>query len=104
MAQPSDDAPLIDLLAGLLFLALGIGGTALASTYALGTIGRMGPGFFPLVVSASLALIGAALCLRNGLILYREGVPALILPGLRVGALAFLIVLSSLIIFAILIE
>jgi hypothetical protein len=48
-----------DLFAGLIFMAFGIAFGATAWTYSLGTALRMGPGYFPLVLGAALALLGA---------------------------------------------
>lgn len=59
-------ARLVDLLSGLLFLALGIAGIALSGTYRLGTPGNMGPGYFPLMVSICLATIGLLVTLNVG--------------------------------------
>jgi hypothetical protein len=44
--------------AGVFFLVVGLIGTFLALQYRLGTPTRMGPGFFPLLVSALLGLLG----------------------------------------------
>jgi hypothetical protein len=48
-----------DLLGGLLVLALGAATALEASSYAIGSLRRMGPGFFPLCLGAILAGIGA---------------------------------------------
>jgi len=50
-----------DFWGGALVTLLGLGAMLEASTYRLGTLGRMGPGFFPIAVGAVLALVG--LCL-----------------------------------------
>lgn len=57
---------LVDLLSGLLFLALGIAGIVLSGNYRLGTPGNMGPGYFPLMVSICLAAIGLLVTLNVG--------------------------------------
>ena len=54
-----------DLLTGLLFLALGGFAIAYGSRYALGTAARMGAGYFPMLVSAALTLIGVVLVVRS---------------------------------------
>jgi hypothetical protein len=56
---------LTDLWSGLLFVA--IGGTAgvVALQYPVGTLSRMGPGYFPLVLSGFLALVGGAMLVRS---------------------------------------
>ena len=52
-----------DLLGGLLMLALGAGTVLQAQSYAIGTLRRMGPGFFPTALGVLLACIGAAMML-----------------------------------------
>jgi putative tricarboxylic transport membrane protein len=47
-----------DLLAGLLLASFGGVGVWLGSGYSLGTAARMGPGFFPLLVSIALLAFG----------------------------------------------
>lgn len=54
-----------DMLAGLFFTAIGCVFAAIAwLTLDIGSARRMGPGFFPLVVSALLILIGGAIAIR----------------------------------------
>lgn len=53
-----------DLGAGILFLAFGGAGMALSPGYQMGTGARMGPGYFPFLVSLCLVGIGALLCSR----------------------------------------
>ena len=58
-----------DLLAGLLFIAIGSGGFLIALSYPFGTIDRMGPGYFPRVLGTILiafGLVTAAKGLRSG--------------------------------------
>ncbi len=52
-----------DALGGLLMLALGAGTVLQAQSYTLGTLRRMGPGFFPTILGVLLVLVGAALLL-----------------------------------------
>src|SRR3546814_5821396 len=47
------------LLAGGIFFAIGASATFIASDYRMGTIVRMGPGFFPVAIGCVIALIGA---------------------------------------------
>jgi Tripartite tricarboxylate transporter TctB family len=54
-----------DLLSGLLFVALGGFAIVYGSRYAPGTAARMGPGYFPMLVSAGLTLIGIVLVVRS---------------------------------------
>jgi hypothetical protein len=54
-----------DILAGGLFVLIG-GAFAVGSLgYELGTLLRMGPGYFPLVVGAILAALGVAIVLKG---------------------------------------
>jgi len=51
-----------DVLTGALFLGVSIGAVAIIGTsYSLGTASRMGPGFFPLIVSLLLGALGIVL-------------------------------------------
>ena len=47
-----------DLLAGALFVALGLLFAVTASTYGVGSALRMGPGYFPLVLGGILVVLG----------------------------------------------
>lgn len=53
-----------DLIAGGIFTALGIGLATVAMGYRIGTGARMGPGFFPLMLGALLALIGLGIAIN----------------------------------------
>jgi len=57
-----------DLLAGCLFLAFGFGFLILAQDYRLGSARRMGPGYFPVVLSLILIMIGLATVARGFLV------------------------------------
>lgn len=50
-----------DFLAGATFLLVGGGMVAVASDYPFGSLLRMGPGFFPIIIGLLLALVGIAL-------------------------------------------
>lgn len=54
-----------DLVTGLLFVALGVFAIAYGWRYPVGTTARMGAGYFPLLISTSLTLIGLALVARS---------------------------------------
>ena len=54
-----------DFWAGLIFVAIGAAFIALASQYRLGTMHRMGPAMFPILVGAVLATLGAIIALRS---------------------------------------
>ena len=49
-----------DFLAGTIFLVIGVCFAYASAQYRLGTPGRMGPGFFPLILGSALGLLGAA--------------------------------------------
>jgi hypothetical protein len=53
-----------DVLAGAIFIALGLVFLVGALSLERGTAFRMGPGYFPLVLAGLLMLIGAAIALR----------------------------------------
>jgi hypothetical protein len=57
-----------DLLAGLMFIAIGVTFWVGASNYQLGTAARMGPGWFPSVLGAIMTFLGvliAGIGLKN---------------------------------------
>jgi hypothetical protein len=54
-----------DILAGLAFLGFGLAFAAVATTYQIGSPLRMGPGFFPLVLGAVLAVLGALILAKG---------------------------------------
>ena len=65
-----------DVLAGLLFIACGLATMVGASSYPLGTIRHIGPGYFPIILGAVLALLGGAIAIK-GLTLSQEPVEGL---------------------------
>jgi Tripartite tricarboxylate transporter TctB family len=50
-----------DLIGGLLSIAFGLFAMAVASGYPMGSLLRMGPGFFPTMVAALIVLLGLVL-------------------------------------------
>ena len=78
-----------DFWAGLMFLGFGLFFAIGAGHYRLGSAGRMGPGYFPMMLGGLLALIG-------GIVFFRS----LVAKGPKVAAiplrLLFLITLSLL--------
>jgi len=62
-----------DVALGIFFAAIGIVAGVIALAYPLGTPGRMGPGFFPLIISVLLTLTGIAVLARGR----RAGSPAI---------------------------
>ena len=85
-----------DFWAVIFFIAFGAGAAVVAQENALGTLSRMGPGFFPTALGVILALLGCGLSLR-----------ALILSGAADGALekvhwgVLLCILGSVAVFAV---
>jgi len=53
-----------DFFSGLLFMLVGIGFAIGASNYSLGTSARPGPGYFPLILSAIMAVLGAVVVFK----------------------------------------
>lgn len=54
-----------DILGGGLVLLLGVGAAVQASQYELGSLRRMGPGYFPLALGVILAVTGAVIMLSS---------------------------------------
>jgi len=54
-----------DFWAGMMFLATGVGAMLVARHYPFGTTLRMGPGYFPLVLSGLLVLFGVITAIRG---------------------------------------
>src|SRR5512137_88164 len=85
-----------DLLTGLLFLALGGFVLVYGARYPIGSAVRMGPGYFPRLISSGLALLGLVLIVR-----------ALLRGGEAIGAIALrplVVVLLGTFAFGLLIE
>ena len=85
-----------DFWAGLIYLVIGLSAFYIAQDYEMGTAVRMGPGYFPRVLSILLALIGLAALVRS-----------FIRPGEAVGRLAWrpaLLVLGATAIFGLLVR
>jgi hypothetical protein len=80
-----------DLLTGLLFLALGGAAMIYGSRYPLGTAARMGPGYYPLLASSGLILLGLVLVARSFLKAAGEVGPVNLRPLILIlaGTLAF---------------
>lgn len=54
-----------DLLAGLIFLAIGLAFGYAALGYELGSALRMGPGYFPIILAGILVLLGIAILVQS---------------------------------------
>ena len=97
-AQVSDAR---DVCAGLLFLGFGGVALSLVGDYSIGSVMRMGTGYFPLLIGALLCALGAFILLR-GLAFSAEqvGLAGLfsLRPGLSVigAVVAFAVLLPSL--------
>lgn len=52
-----------DYYGGALMFLLGLGAILQGRTYSIGTLSRMGPGFFPVALGVILALAGAAIAI-----------------------------------------
>jgi len=79
-----------DFWAGLIFVAIGAAFIALASQYRLGTMHRMGPAMFPILVGSVLAVLGAIIALRS-FVLDGEGVPRFYARPIGVSLLAIVL-------------
>jgi len=50
---------------GAIFMATGLFGLSVAQNYSFGTVARIGPGFFPAIVSGLLTLVGLLTILKS---------------------------------------
>lgn len=75
-----------DFGAGILFLFIGIVGIYFGRDLAFGTAARMGPGFFPTILSFIIALIGLIVALKS---LTLEGPP---IEAIKLRPLVFILV------------
>jgi putative tricarboxylic transport membrane protein len=85
-----------DFWSGILFIAFGCAGLWLGRNYPVGTLVRMGPGFFPMAMSMALTGIGGFLVARS-----------LVVAGEPVERSAFwpqLLILGAIVAFGLLIE
>ncbi len=53
-----------DFFSGLMFMVVGVGFAWGATSYSIGNGARMGPGYFPLMLGALLAILGAAITFK----------------------------------------
>jgi Tripartite tricarboxylate transporter TctB family len=79
-----------DFWAGLIFVAIGAGFILLAQQYRLGDMHRMGPGMFPTLVGALLALLGAIIAGR-AFVLDGEAVPRFYARPLAISLIAIVL-------------
>jgi hypothetical protein len=85
-----------DFWSGLLFIAFGCAGLWFGRHYAIGTAARMGPGYFPLLLSLGLLAIGGFIMLRS-LVVSGE-------PIERIALLPQVLIVAAIVVFALLIE
>jgi hypothetical protein len=85
-----------DFCAGLIFLCVGALAAYIAHGYPMGSVVRMGPGYFPYLLGLLLALLGMTICLRS-LVIRGDGIES---ANLR----ALLLVLGAIGAFAVSIE
>lgn len=76
-----------DFWSGVMFCGFAMVGILAARGYSLGTAGKMGPGYFPLLLGGVLAILGAVLIGRS-LVLDGEPLPRVQMLPLAVLALA----------------
>ena len=85
-----------DFYAGLIYIAFALAGILIGRNYSFGTAGRMGPGYFPVVLSCVLLAFGVASVVRS-----------FVRPGEPIGGFAWkpaLLVLGATALFGALIE
>ena len=85
-----------DLGAGLVFLAIGIAGLYFGNDLAFGTSARMGPGYFPILLSGLIIVVGLVVGFQG---LTVEGPP---IEKVQLRPIAFII--AAILIFGFLIE
>jgi Tripartite tricarboxylate transporter TctB family len=54
-----------DFWTGIIYVGVGVAAFLIAREYAFGSAGRMGPGYFPSVVSSLLVVVGAVTIIRS---------------------------------------
>ena len=86
---------LTDVIAGVLLIVVGLFAFFYADRYQFGTLNRMGPGFFPVVLGGLLAFLGVLIALPA---LFRAG------HGPKVEWMSILLVLGSVVVFALLLR
>ena len=64
-----------DFWSGLMFVAVGIGFAVGATNYSMGSSARPGPGYFPLILSVIMALLGCIVLFKSLTIETEDGAP-----------------------------
>ena len=85
-----------ELVAGLMFVGIGVTAIVIASNYTLGTAARMGPGYFPRILGILMIVLGAIIALRS---LRTTGPP---LPGWKWRPVV--VILGSVVIFGLIVD
>jgi len=88
-----------DFWSGLMFLVAGVVFAVGATNYSMGSSARPGPGYFPLLLSVIMAIIGAVV-LFKALVIESEG-------GDRIGTVAWrplLVIVAAIAVFALIID
>ncbi len=76
-----------DFWAGVIFLCFGLAAMLIGQDYSMGSAGRMGPAYFPMILSSLLVLIGVVSVIRS-VFLCGEAIPKFAIKGacLIIGA------------------
>jgi hypothetical protein len=85
-----------DFWSGAIYLAIAIFGLLVGSDYSIGSSGRMGPGYFPIVISSLLFVFGIVTIARG-----------LIVPGEAISKFALkplFLITGSVVLFGLLVE
>ncbi len=85
-----------DLFAGLIYIFFGASAILIAREYNMGSAFKMGPAYFPTVLSALLIVVGSISVIR-----------AFILPGTPIGAISIkglLLVTASIVVFGLVVR
>jgi putative tricarboxylic transport membrane protein len=85
-----------DLFAGLIYIFFGASAILIAREYNMGSVFKMGPAYFPTVLSALLIVVGSISVIR-----------AFILPGTPIGAISIkglLLVTASIVVFGLVVR
>ena len=88
-----------DFVSGLMFVLVGAGFAIGATNYSMGTSARPGAGYFPLMLSVIMAILGAIVLFKSLTIESSNGDP--------IGSIAFkplLIIVAAIVVFGLLLE
>lgn len=83
-----------DFWSGLMFIAVGVGFAIGATNYSMGTSARPGAGYFPLILSVIMALLGCMVLFKSLTIETEDGQP--------IGSIAWrplLVIVASIVVF-----